>query len=57
MNKKDRKYFEKVRHWMIERSYRKAADTLDEWQSMEYGQSAGHTDKIFNNWGSGRSDR
>ena len=30
---------------------------LAEWQSMEHGQEAGHTDKIFNNWGSGRADR
>lgn len=59
MNVKDKQFFIRVRVQLLLGQYTSALMIMEEWSPgvMDYGQEAGHTDKTFNNYGSGRADR
>lgn len=59
MNAVDRNMLVALRKVLVQSrlDLRDAINVLDEWQDMDRTMTPGHTDKIFNNYGSGRSDR
>lgn len=63
MNSADRQYMKRLRIALRLPDPRQAVIEADmvlaEWQesALNYGQEPGHTDKVFNNYGTGRSDR
>lgn len=61
MNERDRKFLKRIRIVLRGTDHRRAVIEADmilaEWQDIDRTGLPGHVDKVFNNFGSGSSDR
>lgn len=58
MNKTDISFRNKIQKYLYKEDISSALSVLEEWQDMDTNEmTGGHTRFVYNNYGSGRSDR